>query len=136
MSQLFDLLATSNHMNMPMEPTHERLVLFCLTGFVATEITEKFFVHQMHFQLFSVRVLCFDAVSWFIFRYVETVEKIFPLEPSFTLFKYHFHQITQFFTLCTLINGQALLYRPRFAHFPSVMPVKLLAIFHATSKTF
>lgn len=57
--------------------------------------------------------------------------------PFFWLFKYHFVKLPNFFTLCTLINGQTLLSSSLllFARclLPLLMLVKLLAIFHVSA---
>lgn len=95
----------------------QRFVLWTPTEFSA-EITESSVCSSNAIP--AVDALCFVAVSWFIFRKSQI-----PFS----------RQITQFFysALCTLINGQTLLCRKLI--FPSTMLVKLLAIFHVSTRS-
>lgn len=114
------------------EPDHSSMptkqFMHCAQQFVATKIIKVVFIKHKSYSCIVLYVLLwFHGLS---FCWAEW--KSF----SFSLSKYHFRQITQFFTQSTLINGQTLLFRPlllSFVHFPSVMLVKLLAIFHVST---
>lgn len=116
---MFDLHKTNRH--------HKLECIFETIQIAVSEIIKLFIVKYDTILILSF-VLYVQLRLHGLSCYAETVSI------PFTLFKYHFRQITQFFTLCTLINGQTLLCPFPLLFYllasPLLMLAKLLAIFH------